>query len=357
MLLFTRFIKHGHQFRNQFEGFWAVGSVEGTKDPSIPTLPLNSPAAGGALSIAANSGSYTITGTAASLERGREVLALSGSYTITGTAANLEYGREVLALAGSYAVTGTDANLEFGREVLALSGSYVITGTDATLTKSGGNKTIAGDGGTYAVTGTDAALEFGREVLALSGSYTITGTAANLEFGREVLALGGSYAITGTAAATEYGRVISAGGGTYSITGTDAALNKSGGNKALAADGGSYAISGTDATLIYTPAAGQVTPPAPRYGGGGAPIWPGALEALFKKKKPRKEEIVREVAEVVAEAVPQVSTDESRLIALRMAEQMTVSQLRQIQTIEALIARVEAEIAEMDDEEVLLLAA
>jgi hypothetical protein len=94
-----------------------------------------------------------------------------------------------------------------------------------------------------------------------------------------------------------------------------------------------------------------------RYGGGGAPIWPGALEALFKKKKPKKEEIVREVAEVVAEAVPLVSTDESRLIAMRMAEQMTVRQLRQIQTIDALIARVEAEIAEMDDEEVLLLAA
>jgi hypothetical protein len=94
-----------------------------------------------------------------------------------------------------------------------------------------------------------------------------------------------------------------------------------------------------------------------RYGGGHAPIWPGALEALFKKKKPKKAEIVEEVAEVVAEAIPQAPADESRQIALRLAEQMTVRQLREIQTIDALITRVEAEIAEMDDEEVLLLAA
>jgi uncharacterized membrane protein len=405
MNLLNTYLKlNGNLVRNGLTGFWQVGTIEGALDPEIPNLPLESVPvaytliAGGltleeldalgnldalplsldnydggiyvvtgtdatltkavaSKTLAANGGSYAVTGTAASLEFGREVLALSGSYTINGTAANLERGREVLALSGSYAVTGTAALLEYGREVVADAGSYAITGTDATLTKSGGNKSIAGDGGTYAVTGTAASLEFGREVLALSGSYTITGTAANLEFGREVLALGGSYAITGTAANLEFGREVLALSGSYSITGTDATLTKSGGNKVLTADGGSYAISGTDATLVYTPAAGAVTPPAPRYGGGGAPIWPGALEALFKKKKPKKEEIVREVAEVVAEAVPLVSTDESRLIAMRMAEQMTVRQLRQIQTIDALIARVEAEIAEMDDEEVLLLAA
>lgn len=83
-------------------------------------------------------------------------------------------------------------------------------------------------------------------------------------------------------------------------------------------------------------------------GGGGASA---------KKKKAKKAEIVEEVAEVVAEAIPQAPADESRQIAMRLAEQMTVRQLREIQTIDALIARVEAEIAEMDDEEVLLLAA
>lgn len=76
-----------------------------------------------------------------------------------------------------------------------------------------------------------------------------------------------------------------------------------------------------------------------------------------KKKKPKKDEIVAEVVEAVEEAVPELPAIDTRMIALRLAEQMTVAQLRQAQTIATLIARVEAEIAEMDDEEVLLLAA
>lgn len=112
-------------------------------------------------------------------------------------------------------------------------------------------------------------------------------------------------------------------------------------------------------TGIFDHAEAAVSTPAatPRSSGGGAPIWPGALEALFKKKKPKKAEIVQDIAEAVAEAIPEVPEDHSQLIAQRMAEQMTVLQLRRMQTIDAFVARVRAEMAEMDDEDVLLLAA
>lgn len=102
------------------------------------------------------------------------------------------------------------------------------------------------------------------------------------------------------------------------------------------------------------------------YGGGGggaggasagAPIWPGAFEHLFKKRKPNKKEIVREVAQVIDDISPKLSEAEAEAIARRMLEQITLRQLRQIATLEAFAARVEAELAEMDDEEVLLLAA
>ena len=301
-LLNTYLRLNGNLVKTRLGGFWQLGTLAGTEDPTIPSLPLEDPpgtfdtgifdrnifdnilgpvVAG--FTLPANGGTYAITGTAASLERGREVLALGGTYTITGTAANLERGREVLALAGSYAITGTAALLEFGREVIGGSGSYAITGTDATLTKSGGNKSIAGDGGSYAVTGTAASLEFGREVLALSGSYTITGTAASLERGREVLALGGSYAITGTAANLERGREVLALAGSYSLTGTDATLTKSGGNKVLTAEGGSYAISGTNATLVYGSTA--IT--------GGGHAWKDPAEPQYRvhpeyEDKPKK---------------------------------------------------------------------
>lgn len=68
-----------------------------------------------ARTLSAESGTFTITGTAANLEYGREVDPASGSYTITGTAANLEYGRRLSADSGSFSVAGTAANTEYHR--------------------------------------------------------------------------------------------------------------------------------------------------------------------------------------------------------------------------------------------------
>lgn len=90
-------------------------------------------------------------------------------------------------------------------------------------------------------------------------------------------------------------------------------------------------------------------------GRGGAPIW--SEVSWFKKKKRKKEELVEEIAEVVEQALPQVSDEQARIVAQRLMEQMTLEQLRRIETLNAFMARVEAEIVEMDDEEVLLLAA
>ncbi len=86
-------------------------------------------------------------------------------------------------------------------------------------------------------------------------------------------------------------------------------------------------------------------------------MWPEVSWLKKKKKKPKKEELVREVAQVIEQAAPQVSDAESEVIARRIIAQTTYRQLQQIATLEAFLARVEAEIAEMDDEEVLLLAA
>lgn len=110
-------------------------------------------------------------------------------------------------------------------------------------------------------------------------------------------------------------------------------------------------------TGIYDHAAQVVVTPVPQptRGGGGAPIW--SEVSWLKKKKRKKEELVEEVAEVVEQALPQVSDEQARILAQRLLEQMTLEQLRRIETLNAFMARVEAEIVEMDDEEVLLLAA
>ena len=181
-----------------------------------------------AASVAADAGSYALTGTAATPKHGWKAAADSGSYALTGTVASLEKGYKLAADAGSYSLTGTDASLEHGWKVAADAGSYGLTGTVAALRR---NLPLVPDSGSYAVSGTVAALRQARKVTADVGSYSATGTDASLEHGWKVVADAGS----------------------YSLSGTDATLTKGGGlnNYSIAADAGSYAVSGADADVEH----------------------------------------------------------------------------------------------------------
>lgn len=137
--------------------------------------------AAGATTLTAGVGSYTMTGTAATLKYGRILPAAVGSYSITGTAATLKYGRTIAAAVGSYAITGTAAGLKRGYTLAAAVGSYALSGVDATLKKA---ITLVGDVGSYILTGTDATLTHtgstATTITADPGSYTLTGTDATL---------------------------------------------------------------------------------------------------------------------------------------------------------------------------------
>jgi len=336
--------------------------------------------------VAAGAGAFAFTGTDASLEYGREVAGGAGSYAVTGTDANLEYGREVLAGAGSYAVTGTDANLEFGREVLADAGAFAFTGTDASLEY--GFEVLAG-AGSYAFTGVDAALEYGRELAAGAGSYAFTGTDAtllysggakvlgadagsyaftgtdaNLEYGREIAADAGAYAYTGQDANLEYGREIAADAGAYAYTGQDATLTYAASAKAIVAEPGAFTFTGTDATLEYA-AANQNVPPPRRYGSGqyGEPaklILSWMPQKKRKKDEKAKVEIVEDAIEQALEAAPvalPINPEQVELAARLLLAEYGLAELRRIKYAETLLLRIEQVMAEMDDEEVLLLAA
>ena len=88
--------------------------------------------------VTAESGSFSVTGTAAGLEHDHRLGADAGSFTLTGTAAGLEYGRKLAAASGAYSVAGTAVSLEYGRRLGAAAGSYAVTGTAATLTYTPG---------------------------------------------------------------------------------------------------------------------------------------------------------------------------------------------------------------------------
>ena len=91
------------------------------------------PAASGNKVLAADSASVTVTGTAASLERGYLVSAAAASVTATGTAASLFYGREVSAESASVTASGQAATLSKTWILGAAAGGVTVTGTDASL--------------------------------------------------------------------------------------------------------------------------------------------------------------------------------------------------------------------------------
>lgn len=161
------------------------------------------PSAASGLSLAVDAGSFTLTGTAASLERGRKVVADSGSFALTGTPATLRKNLPLSAAGGSFALTGSTAALEYGREVEAASGAYTITGSDAALTVQGvGGIALSVEAGSFVLTGTAAAFLQTRELVAASGAYALTGSAADLIHLIEatIIADSGSYTLTGTPA-------------------------------------------------------------------------------------------------------------------------------------------------------------
>jgi hypothetical protein len=86
-----------------------------------------------AYSLDCQPGTFTVTGTAATVVAGRVTSADPGSYTLTGFDTTLSRGRFLSADPGSFTLTGVNASTVFGRSIEASPGSFVVTGVLATL--------------------------------------------------------------------------------------------------------------------------------------------------------------------------------------------------------------------------------
>lgn len=215
------------------------------------TIAIKPSAGGGATyTLTAEAGSFSISGTDASLLVGRSIEAAAGSYSITGTDAGLLKGYSLNAEAGSYSVTGTDAALSYGRALAAEAGSFSLSGTDASLLHG---RYLSAEAGSYSLTGTDATLTYtpvgGYVLTAEPGSFSVSGTDASLLYGRVLSAESGSFAISGTAATLAKGFRLSAEAGSYSLSGTAAQFFI---NRVLSAEAGSFTITGANVTFTYS---------------------------------------------------------------------------------------------------------
>jgi len=147
--------------------------------------------------LSANSDSYSLTGAAAELIRGKALSADSGSYSLVGSDATLNRTRSLSADSGSYNLMGSSAELTINRSLSADSGAYNVTGAAATLTQA---KVISADAGSYVLDGQAASFIRTYNLLAAAGAFNLTGSDASLLTSRSFSADSGAYSIDGAAA-------------------------------------------------------------------------------------------------------------------------------------------------------------
>lgn len=229
-----------------FDSFVAAGSSVLSADPGTYSLSGTDASLLEQKEISVDPGSLSLSGTDANLLESKVISAEDGTYSIVGTDTNLLNGFVVSAELGSYSISGTDANLEHNEKVVAESGTYSLVGTDASLFVG---SSLPADPGTYTLSGTNANLLESLSIVVDSGSYNLVGTEANLENNFVMTSEDGSYSLTGTDAELTVGNTISAESGVYSLTGEDASLIES---QVITASPGTYTLTGTDATLIVS---------------------------------------------------------------------------------------------------------
>lgn len=152
----------------------------------------------GNFTLVANTGSFIVTGQAASLKANRVISAAAELFNITGNGTGLLTGRKVIANTGVYSFTGSAGLLLAHRILQASPGSYFITGIDLRLLK--GHK-ISAEQGQLLLNGQTINLIVGRILITTHGIYIITGNTANLiAEGLELTAEPGQYVFTGNPA-------------------------------------------------------------------------------------------------------------------------------------------------------------
>lgn len=211
-IFFTRYIKHGYQFRNQYDGFWQLGSLEGTLDPQIPNLPLQA-ALSAALAVTESSDTVaidvsaaggTITATLAATETS-DTVAITGTNRTTASLAVAETA-DTVAITGSNRTTATLAVTETA-DTVAINGSNVTTATLA-ATESADTVTINGTNATTAAlsaTETADTVSIAADVLGgtitadLAATETSDTVAFNATAAGDEQPIGGGHAWKGPA--------------------------------------------------------------------------------------------------------------------------------------------------------------
>lgn len=163
-------------------------------DPTVNWINSISPRQLNRYTLTASAGSYSESGTAATLKIARILSASAGSYSESGTAATPIASRKISAAGSSYSETGTAATLKATRSLTCNSASVSVTGTSVSFRY---DRILTASGGSISLSGQSASLRLAREGISDGGSVAVGASAASLKCSRKLTASGGSASISG----------------------------------------------------------------------------------------------------------------------------------------------------------------
>ena len=205
---------------------------------------------GGAYTITALNGAYTLNGQSAALTRDRSLTSVYGVYALSGQSISITRDRSLTGSYGAYSLTGQVANLVRGRNLIGSYGSYSLTGQNAILVyASGAAYNITASAGSYTLNGQNVGIYRNRSLTSNYGAYAVTGQTADIYRSRALGANFGSYALIGSNATVVFGRVLLGSAGNYAVAGQDATLLKT---SLLLLDSGVYSLTGQAVNITYS---------------------------------------------------------------------------------------------------------
>lgn len=202
-----------------------------------------------AVTMAADSGTVSVTGNAATLTAQRKLVAQAGSFSVVGNDTGLTFdsgGVTLAADAGTFAVAGNAAGLGHGYRLTAAPGSFSVVGNATALRAQ---RKLAAESGTFAVAGHASSLNHGFRMLAAAAAFVLVGNAVGLAGQRKLVASPASFSIVANPAALQSQRKLAAQSGSYLVSGSNAGLSYSGGANELAAAPGSFVVVGNSVGL------------------------------------------------------------------------------------------------------------
>jgi hypothetical protein len=149
-----------------------------TASTDMGVVMLNYASAGGSNTLDADSGSYALSGTAATLLKSSVSQSDSGGYSLSGSDVGFSVSKKLIADSGLYSISGASVSLVKSSVLVSDSGGYSLTGQDVTLTYNQSTVyTLDADSGAYRLSGNNAVLAYNQSLRAECSLVDRTGKA------------------------------------------------------------------------------------------------------------------------------------------------------------------------------------